>query len=86
MQQEASAFLGARLSPHQLWGGGGSDAADQEEQGKNTSDAAADAGVCGYQKRRLSRGTAANSTDASCAKDLWFRALMEKSPCWQSGV
>lgn len=51
-------------------GGGVSDAADQEEQGKNTSDAAADAGVCGYQKRRLSRGTAANSTDASCAKDL----------------
>lgn len=51
-----------------VWGG--SDAADQEEQGKNTSDAAADAGVCGYQKRRLSRGTAANSTDASCAKDL----------------
>lgn len=50
--------------------GGGSDAADQEEQGKNTSDAAADAGMCGYQKRRLSRGTAANSTDASCAKDL----------------
>lgn len=72
MQQEASAFLGAHLSPHQLCGGGGgdSDAADQEEQGKSTSDAAADAGTCGYQKRRLSRGTAANSTDTSCAKDL----------------
>lgn len=50
--------------------GGNSDAADQEEQGKSTSDAAADAGTCGYQKRRLSRGTAANSTDASWAKDL----------------
>lgn len=63
-------FPGSTSLSSPALGGGGSDAADQEEQGKSTSDGAADAGVCGYQKRRLSRGTAANSTDASCAKDL----------------
>lgn len=37
-----------------------SDAADEEEQGKNTSDAAA-AGSCGYQKRRLLEGQLATA-------------------------